>query len=117
MVILPGIGLIMLELSYVLQALGLFVVLLVGGAAGGITYHISAPIRRTGTLGHNVAAILTVYGYVLGVLGVRVSGAALIGWEAIGPDLVEMLADPVDSVVMGILGVVFGIVLGRSTRQ
>lgn len=116
-VILLGIGLVNLDLGYILQAFGLFIVLVVGGAAGGITYHAASPLRQRGGLGYYGASILTVYGYLLGVLGMITLATTVVGWEAIDPELGAMLTDPVGWVVAAILGVFFGVVLGRAMRD
>lgn len=116
-VILLGIGLVNLDLGYVMQALGLFIVLVVGGAAGGITYHAASPLRHRGMLGYYGASILTVYGYLLGVLGMIALAAVVVGWNTTDPKMGAMLTDPVGWGIMAILGVFFGIVLGRAMRD
>lgn len=97
-------------------AAGLFVVLTLSGAAGGIAYHCTAAMRRQGTIGHYGSSILTVYTYFAAVLGMLAIAASFVGWEAIDPDMPAMLSSPAGLMIWAVIGAGFGIVFGRAMR-
>ena len=116
-VILLVLGLINLDLGYVVQALALFVLLAVSGAAGGIVFHATAPIRRHSKVGHYASAILTVYGYLASVGAMVALAALFVGWDTIGPELGNWFAEPSDWVIWLSLGAIFGLVFGRGIKE
>ena len=92
----------------------LFLVLLfVSGAAGGIAYHLTQPIRTSGRIGYYASWILVLYTYLLTVGTLIYAGETLVGAK-------EHEFDPSDTatwISAAVVGIVFGIVLGYSARD
>jgi hypothetical protein len=57
-----------------------------------------------------------VYGYLLAVFAMFGLAALVIGWEEVGPELGAMLREPVGWIAFGLVGALFGVVLGRAMR-
>lgn len=115
--VMLGRALLRQDVTYLGYAVGLFALLAVSGAAGGIIHYLTEPLRRRGTPGYYASYVLTVYGYLLTVVGIFTVVALYLGEaEAAEADL-PTLTDPVIWIILPILGVIFGIVLGRSFRD
>jgi Flp pilus assembly protein TadD len=114
--ILLFLALINQDPAFAAGALALFVVLVVSGAAGGMVHYWTAPLREQGTGAYYASWVLTLYGYMLAALGLITLAPIVLGPGVGGNDL-PTLSDPATWAIFGILGVVFGIALGRGTRS
>ena len=110
-------GVVNLDASYLLGASALFAVLVLSGAAGGIVHYHTRSLRAAGTLGHYLSSVLTVLGYLGAIFAMAAMGAAVVGWDAIGSDMEEMITTPTGWIVSGVGGLLFGLVFGRATRD
>lgn len=100
----------------VASAFGLLFLLVTSGAAGGLVYHVTAPLRDRGTVGYYTASILTVYGYLLVAFGLLSLAARVFGNELIGDDI-DIFSDRVGQESLLVVGAFFGIVFGRGMRR
>jgi len=103
--------------TYLLMALGLFVLLVFSGGMGGVVHHLTAPLRDSGRAGSYLSGILTVYGY-LGAVYASIGLVALVaGWEVLGEDMRGLVATRAGWVITLVMGALFGLVLGRPDRD
>jgi tetratricopeptide (TPR) repeat protein len=105
------------DVKYLGYAAGLFILLVVSGAAGGIVHHLTRSLRQKGAFGYYASYVLTVEGYLLTVFGIFTLVALYVGEaEAVEADL-PTLTDPEAWVVLLVLGVFFGGAVGRGFRK
>ena len=104
------------DLDFVWGAGALLITLVVSGAAGGLVHYWTAPLREQGTAAYYASWVLTMYGYMLAALGLVTLAPVVLGPDAAGDDL-PTLTDPASWAVFGILGIFFGIALGRGARS
>lgn len=109
-------GVIRGDLTRILCAFALLLVLLASGAAGGIVHYLTAPLRQHGRIGHYTGWILTVYGYLAAALGFLFLGATALGPRWGDSRTVEMLSDPLGVIIFLAVGTLFGLVVGHIDR-
>jgi hypothetical protein len=95
---------------------GLLLLIVSSGAAAGLFYHLTRPLRSTGAPGHYAGALLTVLGFFLSVYGLVDLAALLVGWDAATRNVRDMVTTPTGWAVTFSLTLAFGLVLGRTLR-
>lgn len=111
---LLGAAVLQQDPSFVAAAAGLFVVLVASGAAGGIVFFWTAPLRARGEPGRYLAWIVTVYGYLAAVAVLAAIGSLLFPAFAAETDMFSASAAPV---VFLIVGALFGVIAAWQTRD
>lgn len=112
-----GLALLRQDVRFLGYAAGLFTVLVVSGAIGGIVHHLTGPLRRSGTPGYYASYILTVDGYLLTVLGFFTLAALSLGEAEVAEAEIPTLTDPAACIILLVMGVIFGVALGRAFRD
>lgn len=105
------------DVAYLGLAVGLFVLLVASGAAGGIVHHSTGPLRQKGTVGYYASYVLTLQGYLLTVFAIFTLVALFLGEAKSGEAGLPTLTDPVAWVILLVVGVIFGIAVGRGFRD
>jgi Flp pilus assembly protein TadD len=103
--------------TYFGYAGGLFALLVVSGAAGGIMHYLTRPLRQKGTLGHYASYVLTVQAYLLTVFGIFTLVAFFLGEAKVAEADLPTATGVADWAILLVMGVVFGIALGYGTRD
>lgn len=115
--VMLGQALLRQDVTYLGVAVGLFVLLVVSGAAGGIVHHLTGSLRQKGTVGYYASYVLTLQGYLLTVFAIFTLVALFLGEAKSGEAGLPTLTDPVAWVILLVGGVIFGIAVGRGFRD
>jgi Flp pilus assembly protein TadD len=115
--VMLGQALLRQDVRYLGYAAGLFVLLVVSGAAGGIVHYLTGPLRHSGTLGYYASYMLTVEGYLLAVFGIFTLAALYLGEAEVAEAGLPTLNAPAVWIILLVIGVIFGVVVGRAFRN
>lgn len=106
-------GLVRRDWLFALGSVAFLLLLFLAGAAGGVVHYLTRGMRSRGSLGYYGSWVLVLYGYLLAVAVILYSGELAAGVETHEFDP----ADPATWISFGLVGLIFGLILGRSARQ
>ena len=107
------VGLIRGDVLFALGAFAFLALLFVSGAVGGIVHYLTTALRRSSRVGYYLSWGLTVYAYLVTIGAVFYVVELLTGAAEHEFDLRE----PETWVILGVMGLLFGAVVGYAARD
>jgi hypothetical protein len=106
-------GLVRRDWLFALGSFAFLLLLYLAGAVGGVVHYLTRGMRSRGWLGYYGSWVLVLYGYLLAVGVMLHAGEIAAGVETHEFDP----ADPATWIIFGLVGLIFGLILGRGAHQ